>query len=79
MNLYESWFKNAYTKDGRINDAFWNDFMPKEQKIYEYILNEKVEKLEGTVKQLAEKFDMSVEYLVGFISYNLTFIPLFAI
>ncbi len=67
MNLYESWFKKAYTQDGRINDTFWNDFMPKEQKIYEYILNEKVEKIEGSVKELAEKFDMSVEYLVGFI------------
>ena len=40
MNLYESWFKKAYTQDGRTNNAFWNDFMPKEQKIYEYILNE---------------------------------------
>lgn len=67
MNLYESWFKKAYTKDGRINEAFWNDFMPKEQKVYEYILSEKVEKLEGTVKQLGEKFDMSVEYIIGFI------------
>lgn len=67
MNLYESWFKKAYTQDGRINNTFWNDFMPKEQKIYEYILNEKVEKIEGTVKQLSEKFDMSIEYFIGFI------------
>ena len=41
--------------------------MPKEQKIYEYILNEKVEKIEGTVKQPSEKFDMSIEYFIGFI------------
>ena len=67
MNLYESWFKKAYTQDGRINDSFWNDFMPKEQKIYEYILSEKVEKIEGTIKKLAEKFDMSPEYFTGFI------------
>lgn len=67
MNLYESWFKKAYTQDGRINNSFWNDFMPKEQKIYEYILSEKVEKIEGTVKRLAEKFDMSPEYFTGFI------------
>ncbi len=67
MNLYESWFKKAYTQDGRINNTFWNDFMPKEQKIYEYILNEKVEKIEGTIKQLSEKFDMSIEYFIGFI------------
>lgn len=45
MNLYESWFRKAYTQDGRINDSFWNDFMPREQKIYEYILRDKVEKI----------------------------------
>ena len=67
MNLYQSWFKNAYTQDGRINDVFWNDFMPKEQKIYEYILKDKVEKIEGSIKDLAKKFDMSVEQFVGFI------------
>ena len=67
MNLYESWFRQAYTKDGKINNEFWNDFMPKEQKIYEYILGEKAEKIEGTVKQLAEKFGMSLEYFIGFI------------
>ena len=67
MNLYESWFKKAYTKDGRINNVFWNDFMPKEQKIYEHILSEKVTKIEGSVKQLSEKFDMPLEYFIGFI------------
>ena len=67
MNLYESWFKKAYTKDGKINNDFWNDFMPREQKIYEYILNEKVEKIEGSLKQLCEKFDMPLEYFIGFI------------
>lgn len=67
MNLYESWFRKAYTQDGRINDSFWNDFMPREQKIYEYILRDKVEKIEGTIKELAQKFDMPVEYIVGFI------------
>lgn len=67
MNLYESWFRKAYTQDGRINDSFWNDFMPREQKIYEYILRDKVEKIEGTVKELAQKFDMPIEYIVGFI------------
>lgn len=67
MNLYESWFRKAYTNDGKINNELWNDFMPKEQKIYEYILEEKVEKVEGTVSELAKKFNMSLEYIVGFI------------
>ncbi len=67
MSLYENWFKKAYAQNGTINNVVWSDFMPREQKVYEYILENKVEKLEGTVKQLSEKFDMSVEYIVGFI------------
>lgn len=67
MKLYEQWFKKAYTSDGKINVKLWDDFMPQEQKIYEYILTEKVEKIEGTVSELAKKFDMSEEYIVGFI------------
>lgn len=67
MGLYEEWFKKAYTKDGQANSALWDDYLPKEQKIYEYILEEKVEKIEGTVKELAERFSMSEEYIAGFI------------
>lgn len=67
MNLYKQWFTKAYTSDGKINDALWNDFIPKEQKIYEYILTEKVDKIEGTVKELSEKFSMPLEYIAGFI------------
>ena len=67
MGLYEEWFKKAYTRDGKTNKMLWDDFVPREQKIYEYILSEKIEKLEGTVKELAEKFGMSPEYIAGFI------------
>ena len=67
MALYEEWFKRAYTKDGKANNALWDEYLPKEQKIYEYILENKVEKLEGTIKELAEKFDMSQEFIAGFI------------
>lgn len=67
MGLYEDWFKKAYTRDGKTNKALWDDYVPKEQKIYEYILEEKVEKIEGTVKELSEKFEMSLDYIAGFI------------
>lgn len=67
MKLYEQWFRKAYTNEGQINAKLWDDFMPKEQKIYEYILNDKVQKIEGSIKELSEKFDMPVEYIVGFI------------
>lgn len=67
MSLYESWFKKAYTSDGKINDILWNDFTPKEQKIYENILSNKREKIEGSIKDLAKEFDMTPEYFIGFI------------
>jgi uncharacterized protein YchJ len=65
--LYEQWFGTAYNRDGRINDRLWSDYLPREQKIYEYILTDKVTELKGTVKELGEKFDMNPVYILGFI------------
>ncbi len=67
MTLYERWFSKAYKENSSINDKLWDDFVPKEQKIYEAILEQKIEKLEGTITELAKKFDMSEEYFLGFI------------
>ena len=67
MTLYERWFSKAYKENSSINDKLWDDFVPKEQKIYETILEQKIEKLEGTITELAKKFDMSEEYFLGFI------------
>lgn len=67
MTLYEQWISTAYTRDGRANDRLWDDYLPREQKIYEYILENKVTALEGTIKELAERFDMSVQYMAGFV------------
>ena len=65
--LYEQWFGTAYNRDGRINDRLWNDYLPKEQKIYEYILEEKVTELKGTIKELAEKYNINPVYVLGFV------------
>lgn len=67
MGLYEEWFKQAYTRDGKTNDALWDEYIPQEQKIYEYILENKVEEIKGTVKELSEKFNMTPIYIAGFI------------
>lgn len=67
MKLYEKWFRSAYNNQGEINVKLWDDFMPVEQKVYEYILNERAEKIEGTISEIAKKFNMSEEYVVGFI------------
>ncbi len=67
MALYETWYMTAYTKQGGINPRVWNDYMPREQKIYEYFLENKVNSLKGKVSELAERFDMTPVYFAGFI------------
>lgn len=67
MSLYENWMKKAFSQEGHSIEAVWAEYLPREQKIYEYILAEKVEKLEGTIAELAEKFDMTAEMIVAFV------------
>ena len=67
MSLYESWIKKAFNQEGHSVDAIWADYLPREQKIYEYVIGEKVEKIEGKVSELAAKFDMTDEMFVAFI------------
>lgn len=67
MSLYENWMNKAFSKEGRSVDAIWDSYLPKEQKIYEYILGQKVTKVEGTVQELADRFSMTAEEIVAFI------------
>ena len=67
MSIYEQWLSKAFTKEGRSIDAVWDVYLPAEQKVYEYIIGEKVSKLSGTISELAERFNMSIEYAVAFV------------
>lgn len=67
MTLYEQWISAAYYRNGRTNDTLWNDYIPREQKIYEDILENKITELKGSVKELAEKYDMPTPYIAGFV------------
>lgn len=67
MSLYEDWMKKAFSKEGSSIEAVWQEYLPKEQKIYEYIIGEKAEKVEGKISELAERFDMTAEMIVAFI------------
>ncbi|WP_317854208.1 SEC-C metal-binding domain-containing protein [Chakrabartyella piscis] len=67
MSLYTDWTKKAFSQEGGSIETVWNEYLPKEQKIYEYILSEKVELLEGTVAELSERFHMKAEEIVAFV------------
>ena len=67
MTLYEQWLASAYHRNGRNNDTLWNDYIPREQKIYEDIIENKKTELKGTIKELAETYSVPAPYIVGFI------------
>lgn len=67
MTLYEQWLASAYYRNGRNNDTLWNDYIPREQKIYEDIIGNKKTELKGTVAELAETYNVPAPYIVGFI------------
>ena len=35
MSLYEDWMKKAFSQEGRSIEAVWEEYLPKEQKIYD--------------------------------------------
>ena len=69
MALLEQWQKIAYnekTDRGELQ-RFWQRYFLLEKGVYEQLLTNPEEKVEGTVKELAEKFDVDVMTMVGFL------------
>ncbi len=69
MSLLKDWRDHAYGLDDRTPEGkeFWLDYFQREKAIYEQLLANPKEYVEGTVKELAEEFDMSIELMVGFL------------
>ena len=68
MSLYKQWEKIAEESYDQPNyEQFWKEYLGKEQKNYEVILNAKNTKLEGTIKDLAESFGMDTVTFAGFL------------
>ena len=69
MALLQEWQKIAYnekTDKGKLQ-KFWNDYFLLEKGIYEQLLSSPTEKVEGTVKELAEKYETEVLIMTGFL------------
>ena len=68
MTLYEQWDK--YGEDNKSEDAYKKiieDYLVKEKDIYEYILSNVDEVIEGTISELGKRFDMDEVEFVGFV------------
>lgn len=69
MALLQEWQKIAYnekTDKGKLQ-KFWNDYFLLEKGIYEQLLSSPTEQVEGTVKELAEKYGISIMEMTGFL------------
>jgi hypothetical protein len=64
MTLLETWRDLAYNQEQDEN--FWNQYFVLEKGIYEKILADQTP-VSGTVKELAEKFDVELLMMVGFL------------
>lgn len=69
MSLLTEWREFAYSHDDRTQAGqnFWIGYFQQEKAVYEQILSTPEEIVSGTVKELAEKFDMDLSYFVGFL------------
>lgn len=69
MALLEEWQKIAYDQQadrGKLQ-KFWQRYFMLEKGVYEKLLTKPDEKVEGTVKELAEKYDLSIMDMTGFL------------
>lgn len=69
MSLLKDWRDHAYGLDDRTPEGkeFWFDYFQKEKAVYEQLLANHGKMVKGTVKELAEKFGLTIELMVGFL------------
>ena len=69
MALLQEWRDKAYsqTTDKNVLQNFWTEYFQLEKGIYEQLLENPDEVVTGTVKELAEKYNISVESMTGFL------------
>ncbi|MCD8096663.1 MAG: SEC-C domain-containing protein [Lachnospiraceae bacterium] len=69
MALLKEWQKIAYDekKDKGLLRKFWDDYFLLEKGVYEQLLAEPDVEVKGTVKELAEKYKLSVLEMTGFL------------
>ncbi len=67
--LLEQWRKKAYDQnmDKQKLQMMWADYFETEKMIYKQLLTDPDEKVTGTVKELAEKYEIPLEKMVGFL------------
>jgi len=68
MSLYKEWDEDLKGINSKENyEEFWKEYMLKETECYKVVLETKNPVIEGNIKDLAEKFNMTNKQFVGFL------------
>lgn len=69
MGLLQDWREYAYGVDinSKAGKAIWGKYFAEEKAVYEQLLAKPDEVVSGTVKELAERYNMELKYMVGFL------------
>lgn len=69
MTLLEQWRDTAYSETMSRDQLqrFWRDYFLKEKSVYEQLLKNPDEVVKGTVKELAEKYSLTLQEMAGFL------------
>lgn len=69
MALLEQWRNSAYSETANKGDLqrLWTKYFEQEKEIYAQLLADPKTEVKGTVKELAEKYDVTVMTMTGFL------------
>ncbi len=69
MGLLQEWREYAYGVDmnSRQGKAIWDKYFAQEKAIYEQLLADPSQVVTGTVRELADRFGMELNYMAGFL------------
>ncbi len=69
MELLEQWRTTAYSQetDAKELNALWQRYFELEKAVYEELLEDPKKEVKGTVKELAERYNMELLQMVGFL------------
>ena len=69
MGLLQDWREFAYgvEMNSKAGKAIWKKYFDEEKQVYEQLLAAPDEVVSGTVQELADKYNMELKYMVGFL------------
>lgn len=69
MALLQQWHDMAYSETANKGDLqrLWSDYFQKEKEIYAQLLKTPDETVKGTVKELADKYEVDLMTMTGFL------------